>query len=295
MCRSMTAFALAEGKAGEFSFTWELRSVNHRYLDVSLRLPEQFRLWEGDLRQRAAAVLKRGKIDATLQYRRQDSGNETIRLNQDLLRQVLQATDSISRQMLQPASFSALDVLRWPGVIGEKDDELGVHNGEADNLRRFVESLLDQALAELVKVREREGRQLAGQIQARCVLLRRQTDIARTRLPQVLQSLRDRLTARLAELSVNADPGRLEQELVFLAHKLDVAEELDRLIEHLDEVERVLAVDEPVGRRLDFLMQELNREANTLGSKSADVETTRVSVEMKVLIEQMREQIQNLE
>ncbi|TAN48111.1 MAG: YicC family protein [Methylococcaceae bacterium] len=295
MCRSMTAFALAEGKAGESAFTWELRSVNHRYLDVNLRLPEQFRLWEGDLRQRMAGVLKRGKVDGTLQCRCLGAGDEAIRLNQDLLRQVLQAADAVSRQMLQPAPFSALDVLRWPGVIGEKDDGLDTQNSDAESLRLSVESLLDSALAELVVVREREGRQLAAQIQMRCELLRQQTAIAKNRLPQVLQGMRDRLMARLAELNVNADTGRLEQELVFLAHKLDVAEELDRLTEHLDEVERVLAADEPVGRRLDFLMQELNREANTLGSKSADVETTRVSVEMKVLIEQMREQIQNIE
>lgn len=288
MSRSMTAFALKTSEADGHAFSWELRSVNHRYLDVSLRLPEALRFLESDLRNRVAGSLKRGKVDCTLQCRRLTAGIGSIKIDQDLARQLIQATASIEGLMATPAPYSALEILRWPGVLGESDNA-------PESLRRPVESLLDAALLELVAVREREGRQLAAQIQSRCAGMRQQADIARTRLPHVLQGLRERLVARLAELSVNADPGRLEQELVYLAQKLDVAEELDRLAEHLDEVERVLRGNEPVGRRLDFLMQELNREANTLGSKSADAETTRASVEMKVLIEQMREQIQNLE
>jgi uncharacterized protein (TIGR00255 family) len=288
MSRSMTGFALETAETAEFAFSWELRSVNHRYLDISLRLPESFRFLESELRQRISAAVRRGKLDCTLQCRRQAAGPGTLKINQDLARQLIQAAAGIETLMAGPAPYSALDVLRWPGVLGEADND-------PESLRQPIETLLDKALASLVTVREREGRQMAAQIQSRCAAMRQQADIARTRLPQVLQSLRERLLTRLAELSASLDSGRLEQELVFLTQKLDVAEELDRLAEHLDEVERVLAGKEPVGRRLDFLMQELNREANTLGSKSADVETTRASVEMKVLIEQMREQIQNLE
>ncbi|WP_246598922.1 YicC/YloC family endoribonuclease [Methylogaea oryzae] len=284
----MTGFALEATEAGGFALSWEIRTVNHRYLDVSLRLPEAFRFLEGDLRNRVGGAVKRGKVDCILQCRRQAGGVGEIKVNQALVQSVIRAADGIQGLMAQPAPYSALDVLRWPGVLGEAENE-------PESLRQPIENLLDQALAALVTARAREGRQLAEQIQSRCVLMRQQAEAAKIRLPQVLQGLRERLVARLAEFSVNADPGRLEQELVFLAQKLDVAEELDRLAEHLDEVERVLRAKEPIGRRLDFLMQELNREANTLGSKSADTETTRASVEMKVLIEQMREQVQNIE
>lgn len=288
MCRSMTAFALEGGEADGFTFSWELRSVNHRHLDVFLRLPEQLRFMEGDLRNRVGGMVKRGKVDCILQCRRHATGIGTIKVDQDLARQLIETASGVEGLMSKSAPYSALDVLRWPGVMNEADND-------PESLRQPIEALLDATLVKLVAVREREGLQLAAHIQSRCVIMRQQADIARVRLPQVLQGLRDRLTTRLADMGINADPGRLEQEMVFYAQKLDVAEELERLSEHLDEVERVLRGNEPVGRRLDFLMQELNREANTLGSKSADAETSRATVEMKVLIEQMREQIQNIE
>ena len=285
----MTAFAGAEREILGWLFAWEIRSVNHRYLDISLRLPDAFRFLEPEARNRIGAIVKRGRIDCTLSWKKTEQGEAAIRLNRPLVAQLLAAAREVEELNGGPlAGFHAFEALKWPGAL---------HEPEADReaLAGQVLELLAETLERMVAGREAEGRLLAGLIEERCLKMREHVVHARTRLPEVLRAARQKIVARLAEISANLDTDRLEQEMVYLAQKLDVAEELDRLLAHVDEVLRTLLKKEPVGRRLDFLLQELNREANTLGSKSADVETTRASVEMKVLIEQMREQIQNIE
>ena len=288
MCRSMTAFAASEGENAGYQVTWEIRGVNHRHLDIALRLPEAFRPLEPELRARIARHLKRGRVEATLLCRRGGGTAEIPAVNLELARRLIDALNQVQPLLPSPAPVSALDVLRWPGVLGEQETF-------PESLPETAENLLEEALHQLIVTREREGTQLAELILARCQAMREQVARARERLPVVLDALRDRMRARIEEVCASPDPARLEQEMALMVQRLDVAEEMDRLTEHLDEIGRILRQKEPVGRRLDFLMQELNREANTLGSKSQDMETTRASVEMKVLIEQMREQIQNLE
>ena len=289
MIRSMTAFAGGEKEADGWVFSWEVRTVNHRFLDISLRLPDALRFLESDARARIGQAVRRGRVEATLNWKKTDQGRAEIQLNQPLIAQLLAAArqvEGLAAGALAP--FDALQVMGWPGAL---------HQPETDraHLGAMALAMLDKSLQQLVAGREQEGAQLAGLIADRCARIAQQVAATRPRLPLVLEGIRSRISARLAELSATPDADRLEQEMVYLAQKLDVAEELDRLDTHLAEVQRCLQQKEPVGRRLDFLLQELNREANTLGSKSADTDTTRASVEIKVLIEQMREQIQNIE
>jgi uncharacterized protein (TIGR00255 family) len=288
MIRSMTAFARQQGH-GEFGeLTWEIRSVNHRYLEATVRLPEDLRGIEPAVRERVNARLGRGKLECNLRFKSAAGGLAELRLNEHLVEQIMAASDKLAHRLHSSHNPSIMDILRWPGVMepGEQD---------FTPVQEAAMALLDQALAALVAAREREGGRLAELIGQRVAAMRDQVEAARERMPLVIEAVRERLRARLAEVAENLDHERLEQEMALLAQRLDVDEEMDRLRTHLEEVSRVLQKDEPVGRRLDFLMQELNREANTLGSKSADSETTAVSVEMKVLIEQMREQVQNIE
>jgi uncharacterized protein (TIGR00255 family) len=287
--RSMTAFAASETQTQGWTFSWELRSVNHRYLDIALKLPEALRFLEPDIRSRIAGSAKRGRIDVFLNLRKGEQQDAEIRLDQGLLTALLSAAKEIeSASPLPLTGFSAIDIMRWPGVLQQTDTDREV-------LAEAALASLDQALTQLVKVRANEGNQLAALVESRCAQMKEIVAAVRTRMPEVLEAVRQRLLAKLAEISAKLDNDRLEQELVFVAQKLDVAEEMDRLETHIGEVLKTLRQTEPAGRRLDFLLQELNREANTLGSKSADAETTKASVEMKVLIEQMREQIQNIE
>lgn len=289
MIRSMTAFAGGERQIEGWVFGWEIRTVNHRFLDISLRLPDAFRFLETEVRACIGQCVKRGRVDCTLSWKLTEQGEAAIRLNEPLVVQLLvaaRAVERIAEGGLAP--FNAFAVLQWPGALHQPETDREALAGAALDL-------LNDTLAKVVSAREVEGRQLGGLIEDRCNRIQDQVQVARQRLPDVLQALRAKTIARLAEVSATLDPGRLEQEMVYLAQKLDVAEELDRLETHLTEVRRTLRQQEPIGRRLDFLLQELNREANTLGSKSADADTTRVSVEIKVLIEQMREQIQNIE
>ena len=289
MTHSMTAFASAERNLDGGLLTWEIRTVNHRFLDVSLRLPEALRFLETEARSRIGQFIKRGRVDGTLTWKLTEQGEAAIHLNQPLIEQLLAAAQAVERLAEGGlAPFNAFQVLQWPGAL---------HQPETDReaLGLTALDLLTGTLEQVIAYRAGEGRQLAQLIGERCALIQAQVADARRRLPEVTQALRARLVARLAEVAATPDPGRLEQEMVYLAQKLDVAEELDRLETHLSEVLRTLQQREPVGRRLDFLLQELNREANTLGAKSADAETTRASVEIKVQIEQMREQIQNVE
>jgi len=288
MARSMTAFA-RQGLAKDWgTLTLELRSVNHRYLDVSMRMPEDFRNLDPTIREKISAKLARGKVDVGLKFSRTEAAAGEIILDKDLIQQVSNASREIDHILYNPGSVSSLDILRWPGVI--KTPEL-----DSSELNSALFELLDTTLNDMLEGREREGEKLANLIQERCQSISDVIVAVKKRLPEIMKIWREKLLARMQGVSVEVDENRLEQELVIIAQKTDVDEELDRLTTHVTEVERVLNDKKPIGRRLDFLMQELNREANTLGSKSIDTETTKASVDLKVFIEQMREQIQNIE
>lgn len=284
----MTAFAGSEIEIGDLTLNCELRSVNHRYCDISLRLPDRLRFIEADLRATLAAKINRGKVECTLNYKKQAKNGPNFIINTDAVATLLAAATSIEQQMLAPLSFSALEVLAFPGIQQEPDID-------KEQLALGVAKLVDKTLAQFMAAREREGTQLKTLLEERCAKMLDFAAQAGKRMPEVLVLIRNRLKDRIVELVAQPDFDRLEQELVLLTQKLDIAEELDRLETHIAEVLRVLQQKDPVGRRLDFLMQELNREANTLGSKSADKEMTQIAIELKVLIEQMREQIQNIE
>ncbi|MGH8501960.1 MAG: YicC/YloC family endoribonuclease [Gammaproteobacteria bacterium] len=288
MISSMTGFARGEWQGESGTLTCELRGVNHRYLDITLRLPDELRGLENALREQASRVLRRGRLECQLRFQRAATAADAVHVNEALAQAVVDAARRVESLMNNAARMTAIDVLRWPGVVSEPEYDL-------QPLRAGVIEVFNAALAELVESRAREGARIKELISTRCAAIRALVAQVRVRRPQVLSAIRAKLQARIAELDVNADPGRLEQELAFAAQKLDVDEELDRLDGHLQEVDDALARDEPVGRRLDFLMQEFNREANTLSSKSADLATTQAAVELKVLIEQMREHIQNVE
>jgi uncharacterized protein (TIGR00255 family) len=288
MIRSMTAFSRVSAENAGTELVWELRSVNHRYLEAFVRLPEELRVMEPLARERVTARLGRGKVECVLRCRWAPQLATALELDQERLRAVLDACREVETRSAEATSPGVIDLLRWPGVVREPEPDTGP-------IQEQALELLNQALDELVATREREGRQIRELLLARLKGVEEQVRKARGRLPEVQARMRQKLRDRLAELETKVDSDRLEQELVYLAQKMDVDEELDRLDGHVAEARRVLELGEPVGRRLDFLMQEFNREANTLGSKSADGETTAVSVELKVLIEQMREQVQNVE
>jgi uncharacterized protein (TIGR00255 family) len=284
----MTAFARQEADSSLGYLSWEIRSVNHRYLETAVRLPDELRAAESAVRERLNARLGRGKVDCSCRYRPAAGALSPVTVDRDRLSRVLAACREVAEQLEQSVPLSPIELLRWPGVVREVEPD-------TQPLQEQALALLDRTLDELIASREREGEKIRDLLLQRCAAMTELVMAARRLLPQIRLATREKLLARLAELQAPADPGRLEQELVFLAQKMDVDEEMDRLSGHIEEVRHVLGRDEPVGRRLDFLMQELNREANTLGSKSAAPETTRISVELKVLIEQMREQVQNAE
>lgn len=286
MIRSMTAFASAEADTPWGTLAFELRSVNHRYLELAPRLPEELRALEPALRERVQAKLTRGKVDVVLRFRPSGAAVD-LRLNDALLDRLERAAGVLGERFPKLATdFVAL--LGFPGVLVQ--DEL-----DQEGLQQAALALLDRALADLTATRAREGERLAVLLRERLDAIARLVEQVRARLPEIRAALRARLQARLAEIAQPADPGRLEQELVLQLSRMDVDEELDRLAAHVAEARRVLALADAVGRRLDFLMQEFNREANTLASKSVDQHTTQAAVELKVLIEQMREQVQNVE
>jgi uncharacterized protein (TIGR00255 family) len=288
MISSMTAFARQEQQSQWGSFIWEVRSVNHRYLDISLRLPEEFRVLEPRVRDLISQSLARGKVECTLRFQPSSQVDTDIPINEDLCQQVLSVCKKLNSMLDAPAPISALEVLKWPGVLQTMELDL-------DQVRKQAMSLLERTLMDILDVRQREGAKLKELIEQRCHAMQLIVDDARTQVPQIIASRREKLLERLAELKSEIDQSRVEQEMVLMAQKMDVTEEIDRLEAHIAEVRHILEQDKPIGRRLDFLMQELNREANTLGSKSADIQTTRASVDLKVFIEQMREQVQNIE
>jgi uncharacterized protein (TIGR00255 family) len=284
----MTAFARLEERHTAGTLCWELRTVNHRYLELSPRLPDEFRVLDARLRELAGKYLRRGKLDCQLRFQPAPTSDAELVVDEALAARVVAAGRTVAATLDPPAPIDPLDVLRWPGVLCAAEVDF-------EPVRAAALALFERGLDELRATRRREGARLADLITERCDAIGPLVGQARERMPTVLDNLRTRLRERLAEFDGELDRERLEQEMALLANKLDVAEELDRLTAHVAEVRDVLGRDEAVGRRLDFLMQELNREANTLGSKSADVETTRISVDLKVLIEQMREQVQNIE
>jgi len=284
----MTAFARREEQTEQGDLTWEIRSVNHRYLETSVRLDECFRPLEMKIRKLFSDKLARGKVDASLRYKTPESEQSALNIDHGLAKSVVEHCDELALLTTRPAPVDMLKVLQWPNV-------LQAENFDQTVLNKTVMSSLELAIDDLITTRETEGAALQQMIDQRCKdidMIAKQTRLV---MPEILEQQRKRLNDRVTDLQVNLDPERLEQEMVVLAQKSDVAEELDRLESHIIEVKNVLQRDEPVGRRLDFLMQELNREANTLGSKSISTNTTRNSVDLKVLIEQMREQIQNIE
>ena len=295
MIRSMTGFARREHTSDFGSLIWEVRSVNHRYMEVALRVPEELRSAESEFRGVIQSVVKRGKVDAVLQWRPASERRTTLEVNEGFLDALIARTHAIAtRATAHGGSLtppSPLDLLRWPGVIQESALT------EVALLQLAAQQSLVQALAGLDEARLSEGGRISTMIESRVAQIGAIVATLRERLPEIRQRIRARLEDRLAALTLSTEPNRerLEQELSLALSKMDVDEELDRLGSHIIEVEKALKANEPSGRRLDFLMQEFNREANTLSSKSQDAETTRSAVEMKVLIEQMREQVQNIE
>ncbi|GMR20096.1 MAG: YicC family protein [Gammaproteobacteria bacterium] len=285
---SMTAFARAERDSAWGGLSWEIRSVNHRHLELAPRLPETLRSLEPAMRACVGKHLSRGKVDLSLRFAAKSDNGESVQLDEAVIDRLLQLATQISGKSATLTPLSVAEVLRWPDALKAPEIDIEALSGVALEL-------LSEGLEELVANRRREGVKLKEMISQRIAAMRAVVETLIPVLPEVMVNFRERLQQRLAQVQDQVNAERLEQEIVIFAQKIDVDEELDRLTTHLDEVERVLDQGGPVGRRLDFLMQELNREANTLGSKAADIRVTNAAVELKVLIEQMREQIQNIE
>ena len=288
MLRSMTGFARGERATTAGLLAWELRSVNHRYLEISLRLPEELRSIEGDLRRTIGAAARRGKVEAACYLRPVVVAGRELKIDEALLDRVIENAVAVQRRLGGAGTIDAVDLLRWPGVVRENERE-------AVPLAAVAQELLVETLAAFTTSRAGEGERIAEMLGSRAQQVSRIVEGVLRRLPEVQSRVKTKLSERLAALGAEVKDDRIEQEIAILVQKMDVAEELDRLKSHVTELTSTLASGDAVGRKLDFLMQEFNREANTLSSKSQDVETTRSAVELKVLIEQMREQVQNVE
>ncbi len=288
MLKSMTGFARAERTTPAGLLAWEIRSVNHRYLEVGLRLPEELRASEPEYRRASGAAARRGKVDASFYVRPGLDAARELALDADLLDALIERAGAVRRRLGAEARIDAVDLLRWPGVVKEAERD-------AAGLAAAASELLAEALAAFTASRASEGERIAQMLAARASQVTGIVKAVAARLPDVQARIRAKMQERLAALGAEVNPERLEQEVAILLQKMDVAEELDRLGSHVDELMATIRSGDAVGRKLDFLMQEFNREANTLSSKSQDVETTRQAVELKVLIEQMREQVQNVE
>ncbi|KQQ53812.1 hypothetical protein ASF84_18580 [Pseudomonas sp. Leaf127] len=287
MVHSMTAFARVERAGAQGTLSWELRSVNHRYLEPHLRLPDAFRDLEGAIREALRQGLSRGKVECTLRFAEESAG-KPLQVDRERAAQLVAAAEQVASLIQQPAPLNPLEVLAWPGVLVADASDPQALNNEAL-------ALFTQGLDELKTGRGREGAGLAALLNERLDAIALEVTTLRALVPHMLAAQRQKILDRFTDMKAELDPQRLEQELVLLAQKSDVAEELDRLSTHVTEVRRVLKAGGQAGRRLDFLMQELNREANTLGSKAFDPRSTQAAVNLKVLIEQMREQVQNIE
>ena len=288
MIRSMTGYARVEAQASWGRISWELRSVNHRYLDLQLKLPEEFRTVENEWRAQASAHISRGKVEAGLRYVREGVGADLLEIDTQRLAQLRESLDKLAFELGATTAPDPLRVLGFPGVLRQQQADFAPLIAEA-------KKLFERALKDFTETRAREGKSLEQFLRERCDTLETLIKTVRERYPKVREQWLEKLRARCSELGVEVDPQRLAQEVALASQRLDVEEEMSRLASHVQEVRQTLERGESVGRRLDFLMQELNREANTLSSKSQDAEMTRCGVEMKVLIEQMREQVQNIE
>ncbi|MGD8108600.1 YicC/YloC family endoribonuclease [Pantoea sp. FN0302] len=287
MIRSMTAYARRETKGAWGSAAWELRSVNQRYLETYIRLPEQFRSLEPVIRERLRNRLTRGKIECNLRFDADPGAQSALILNQPLAKQLLEAAQWVKQQNVD-GEINPVDILRWPGVMSAQEQDLDAINAE-------LIATLELAIDDFIAARESEGAALKGMIEQRLEGVNTEVKKVRAWMPEVLKWQRERLVTKLEEAELQLDNNRVEQELLMMAQRIDVAEELDRLEAHVKETFNILKKKEAVGRRLDFMMQEFNRESNTLASKSINADITASAIELKVLIEQMREQIQNIE
>ncbi|MEQ9770414.1 YicC/YloC family endoribonuclease [Pectobacterium jejuense] len=287
MIRSMTAYARREIKGNWGSAAWELRSVNQRYLETYLRLPEQFRSLEPVARERIRARLTRGKIECNLRFELDPSAQSALILNEKLAKQLVNAANWVKMQS-DEGEINPVDILRWPGVMSAEEQDLDAISAE-------LLTALEGALDDFIAARESEGNALKGMIEQRLAGVSAEVVKVRAQMPNILLWQRERLQSKLEDAQVQLENNRLEQELVLMAQRVDVSEELDRLDAHVKETYKILKKEEAVGRRLDFMMQEFNRESNTLASKSINADVTASAIELKVLIEQMREQIQNIE
>ena len=285
--QSMTAFARAQGDHARFHLVWELRTVNHRYLETQFRLPDAFRNLEQGLRDTARRHLRRGKLDATLRYDR-SVREGAFEINRPLLLQLLASLEQVRRDVPDIGGVSPVDLMKWPGVLQDA-------SAEDEALLHKAGELFEQALGELLQSRQREGDAIRATIEERLDSIDRHLTALRLLTGHASRDLLQRLRDRIAELAVEIDPARLDQEVALLAQRGDVAEEIDRLAIHVEEFRRALRSNEPQGRRLDFLTQEMNRETNTLGAKSALAEMSQRVVDLKVIVEQIREQVQNVE
>jgi uncharacterized protein (TIGR00255 family) len=286
MIASMTAFARLEDSGDWGRAIWEIRTVNHRYLEIGIRIPDDLRMLESKIRERISARLQRGKVDCNLRYEPDENTLGDITINRRMAETLIATAESLT--LAGPVTINTMDILRWPGVLNKESPDAEAIGGP-------LLLMLDAAIDIILETRHREGEKLAGLVLERCNAATQCITATRAKLPGIMAAIRERILSRAQELATNIDKDRLEQEMVILAQKLDVAEELDRLEAHIGEVRRILGTEDAKGRRLDFLMQEMNREANTLGSKAGSIDVSNASVELKVLIEQMREQIQNIE
>jgi uncharacterized protein (TIGR00255 family) len=284
----MTAFAQARDNTECGEISCELRTVNHRYLEISPRLPEELRQFEPGIRDLLAKRIKRGRVDCTMRLQPQATQSQQLNVNDKLVAALIRLASEVRQQGEDVEPIRVVDILRWPGVLQTPEVD-------SEQLQAAVIDVVSNALQDVVDTRAREGARLANLVQERVSAAQALVNRVKEVLPDVNQTFRQRLEERLSEVREQLDPNRVEQEIVLFLQKIDVSEELDRLEIHLGEIQSVLSTDKPIGRRLDFLMQELHREANTLGAKSVDASVTQASVELKVLIEQMREQVQNIE
>ena len=287
MIYSMTGYAVAARELENAVLNLELRSVNHRYLDIQFRMPDELRVIEPALRETLGARLNRGKIECRISYT-PSIGRKGVELDQELLKQLVTLNAQVRESLPDAQSLSASDILRWPGMLGSETFDV-------DELRTVCRELLESVLEEFTVTRSREGEKLKAMLLERATGMENRLAEVAPRMPQVIAAFQEKLALRLKEALAAGDEDRVRQEVVLFANKIDVDEELTRLTTHIAELRRILQIGGPVGKRLDFLMQELNREANTLGSKAADITVTQVSMELKLLIEQMREQVQNIE
>ena len=288
MIYSMTGYAITTKEPPQGTLSLELRSVNHRYLDIQFRLPDKFRVLEPSMRELITSKLNRGKVDCYISFNQLSEDEDIQKINTELLQRLLELNRTVRTALPDARSLSVADIIRWPGMLGT--DVL-----PTDDLCNLCKELLQTTLHEFTAARAREGEKLKILLLERLTKMRQLTAKASPLIPALVTTFQEKITARLNDAIINNENDRIRQELVLFASKIDIDEELSRLETHLDEVERVLVKGGAVGKRLDFLMQELNREANTIGSKSVDSDISKISMELKILIEQMREQVQNIE